>query len=74
MKIFIFYTNEGFTEDKHNRLTENCQILGWSEGKTAEEAFEKLLQENEYVKEWNFDNIMCQELVSDKIYYFSIKN
>ena len=28
IKNYIFYTNEGSSEDKQSKPTENCQILG----------------------------------------------
>jgi len=33
MKIYIFYTPEGFTEDENGNDTDNCQILDWQNGK-----------------------------------------
>lgn len=74
MRLFIFYTNEGFTEDNQHRLTENCQILGWSKGKTSEEAFKNLIKENKYLEEVNFNEIMCQELANERVHYFSLKS
>ncbi len=44
MKQFIFYTNEGFTEDNQNNPTENCQILGWGKGENSQEAFKNLMK------------------------------
>jgi hypothetical protein len=44
-KKLLFYTNEGFSEDKQSKPTENCQILGWGKGETAQDAFENLIQE-----------------------------
>ena len=74
MKYFIFYTAEGYAEDNQHRPVENCQILGWSKGKTQQEAFSNLVKENKFLKETDFDEIMCRELVGDKVYYFSLKN
>lgn len=66
MKKYIFYTSEGFTEDYKFRQTENCQILGWQEGKDEKEAFENFKKENLNLK---FKEICCQELVDGKVYY-----
>ncbi len=74
MRLFIFYTKEGFTEDNQHRLTENCQILGWGKGKTSQEAFRNLIKENKYLEEMDFNEIMCQELVKNKVDYFLLKN
>ncbi len=74
MKHFIFYTAEGFTEDNQHKPVENCQILGWSKGETQQEAFRNLVKENKFLKEMDFNEIMCQELVNGKVYYFSLKD
>ncbi len=74
MKLFIFYTAEGFTEDNKHRPVENCQILGWSKGETPQEAFSNLLKENKSLREMDFNEITCQELVSEEVYYFSLEN
>ena len=74
IKIYIFYTREGFAEDNQHRSIENCQILGWSKGKTSQEAFKNLVKENKYLEEMDFDEVMCQELVNEKVHYFSLKD
>ncbi len=74
VKTYIFYTNEGFTEDRRNNPTENCQILGWGKGKTAQEAFINLVKENDHFKEADFNKIICQELTSDVVSYFYLDN
>ena len=73
IKSFIFYTTEGFTEDNQHKLIENCQILGWSKGETAQKAFINLVKENKYLDEMNFSEVMCQELASKKVHYFHFK-
>lgn len=67
MKKYIFYTKEGFTEDANLKQTENCQILDWQNGRNAKEAFENFKKENSNIQ---FKEICCQELASEKIYYF----
>ncbi len=67
MKKFIFYTSEGFTDDNNFEQLENCQVLGWQEGKDEKEAFVNFKKENPNLK---FKEICCQELVNDKVYYF----
>jgi hypothetical protein len=68
MKNYIFYTNEGFTQDSNGNEFDNCQILGWVRGNNPNEAFEKLKKENEHLE--YFQNISCQELADEKVYYF----
>jgi hypothetical protein len=74
IKSFIFYTTDGFTEDNSCNKIENCQVLGWSKGKTAQQAFKNLIEENLYLKESDFEDIRCQELSNEKVYYFSLRN
>ena len=67
MKKYIFYTIDGFTKDNNLKQKENCQILDWQSGKDEKEAFKKFRKENPNI---GFKNIRCQELVSNKVYYF----
>ena len=73
MKTYIFYTNEGYTQEPNNCDTENCQVINWGKGNTPEEAFENLKQENEYLEDVSFNDVICQELASEKQFYFSLK-
>lgn len=67
MKKYIFYTSEGYTENNNSEAVENCQILGWYEGNNEKEAFANFKKENSELK---FQDICCQELANDKVYYF----
>ena len=69
LKKYIFYTNEGFTEDTNHDDTENCQILGWANGINSNVAFENFKEENKFLNS-RFNKILCQELFSEKVYYF----
>lgn len=73
MKKYIFYTTEGFTQDSKNNDIENCQIIDWVEGKNSKDAFQNFKKENQFLKQVNFDNVMCQELANEKVDYFSLK-
>jgi len=72
MKKYIFYTADGFTQDSSENEVENCQILGWSSGVSPDNAFKNFKKENQFVKNFNFDDILCQELLSEKTYNFSL--
>jgi len=74
MRFFIFYTSEGFTEDNQHRTVENCQILGWGKGESPEIAFKNFVKNNKFLKQLDFNEVMCQELVNDKVNYFSLKD
>lgn len=55
MAEYIFYTNEGFTQDPKGNEIENCQVLGRAFGENEEEAKYNLLKENPWIKEAGFD-------------------
>lgn len=67
MKHFIFFTSDGFTQNKNGNETENCQILGWADGETPQEAFLVLIAENNSIKQSNYDGIQYQDTKSNKI-------
>ena len=58
---YIFYTTDGFTQDLKNKDIENCQILGFAKGKNVSEAYNNLLLENNYLKNYSFNNILAME-------------
>ena len=65
MKTYVFITEEGLTYQPNSESTEpdieNCQVIGFAEGNSPEEAFNNLIAENGYLLETNFDEIMCFE-------------
>ena len=74
LRKYIFYTNEGFTQDTDCNDIENCQILGWANGINSNIAFENLLAENEYIKHADYDEIISLELKNNKQHFFSLKD
>ncbi|MEY8716457.1 hypothetical protein [Francisella philomiragia] len=68
MKNYIFYSYDGSTQDINGCDTNNCQVIAWSKGVDELDAYSNLIKANKDIA--GFDNIQCQELVSDKIYYF----
>ena len=69
IRKYIFYTNDGFTQDLSRNEIENCQVLGWANGKNPNDAFENFKKENEFLNS-RFNEILCQELFSEKVYNF----
>ena len=67
IRKYIFYTNNGFTQDLSRNEIENCQVLGWANGKNPNNAFENFKKENPNL---DFENICCQELANEKVFYF----
>jgi hypothetical protein len=70
MDNYIFLSAEGYTfQPNSNDETpdiENLQVIGFSNGSTADEAFENLLSTHTYLKETSFGSIFCYKL--DKHY------
>jgi hypothetical protein len=73
MKTYIFYTNEGFTQDGDNNDVENCQVIGWAKGDTPKSAFNNLVNKSGYLTTLCFNSVSCQELSSNKAYDFCLK-
>jgi len=66
MGAYIFITAEGYTYQPGSEAVEsdieNCQVLGFAKGNDADEAFSALLEENAYLLETSFDEVVCLEL------------
>ncbi len=75
MKSYIFITTEGFTFQPNSESSEpdieNCQVIGFADGKDLEEAFDNLMAENEYLLETNFNEITGYELKHKEYQKFS---
>ena len=78
MNNYIFITDEGYTYQPGSESVmpdiENLQVIGYASGKSAEEAFENLLNNNKYLRETSFDEVVCYKLSNDykdtrKIFY-----
>lgn len=81
MSKYIFLTNEGYTYQPDSESIEpdceNSQLIGVSNGKTQEEAFKNLMNEKEYLRQFNFNEIYCYELAEnyeESQRYFYIKD
>lgn len=74
MKSFVFITTEGFTYQPDSQSSEpdieNCQVLGYGDGKNPQEAFKNLIENNEYLTATTFDEIICLELANEERNYF----
>lgn len=80
MKAYIFITQEGVTYQPSSRSEEpdidNCQVIGFAKGNDKNEAFQNLIEENEYLLDTSFDEVVCFELKDEdyhnKSKYFSL--
>lgn len=66
IKHYIFLTDEGNTfepdSEDQQREIESLQVIGFSEGIGADEAYQNLLSENLYLKDTKFERIFCYQL------------
>lgn len=81
MNNYLFLTNEGYTYQSDSESIEpdceNLQLIGIASGNTQEEAFKNLINEKEYLRQFNFNEIYCYELVKnyeESKRYFYIKD
>ena len=78
MKSYIFITIEGYTFQPESTSIEpdieNCQVIGFARGKDPKQAFQNLIQENSYLLETTFDELICYELKdvdhTEKSYFY----
>ena len=66
-KNFLFFTSEGFTYDDNNKKIENMQIQGDGFGNDILEAFKNFKNEQKYLKDFSFKNIMAIQTIGDVI-------
>ena len=66
MKSYIFITTEGYTFQPGSESiepdVENCQVIGFAKGKDPKQAFQNLIQENQYLLDTSFDELILLEL------------
>lgn len=51
---YIFYSEDGYCESPRGEKIENFQVLGITSGNNEQQAYENLLKENEWIKEYEF--------------------
>lgn len=78
MKNYIFITSEGYTFSPNNSDSEpdieNCQVLGFVEASDSLEAFKKFKENNLYLNELGFNEVLCYELKdNNNSEYFYLK-
>lgn len=72
MKSFIFFTNEGFTQDPNHKEIPNMQILGSGEGDEILEAFKNFKQNQSYLSEFTFREVIALEYIGDMIRHLEL--
>jgi|GEM_PF-996898 len=66
MRSYIFITTKGYTFQPESESIEpdieNCQVVSFAQGKDEKQAFENLINDNDYLLETTFDELICLEL------------
>jgi hypothetical protein len=66
MNSYIFITTEGYTYQPDSESAEpdieNCQVIGFAEGENKQQAFNNLIQNNQFLLETTFDELICMQL------------
>ena len=71
MNKYIFLSDEGYTyqpvklEEIEADEIENSQVIGFSEGESPDDAYNRLLNDNPYIKDTSFNHIYCYRLDSE---------
>ena len=66
-KNFLFFTKDGFTFDSNNKKIENMQILGDGFGEDILEAFNNFKNEQKYLRDFRFKNVMAIQTIGNVI-------
>jgi hypothetical protein len=68
MAKYIFYTDEGYTISPNNSELESFQILGFEDATTVQEGINKLIENNTWISEseFNIEKIKHKTLVSSE--------
>ncbi len=74
MKNFIFVTQEGETRTPTGENIENLQVLGFGKGADVKDALKDFVENNKYLDNTGFSDVIGIELASDEQFYFSLKN
>lgn len=69
VKNYIFITRDGNTQAPNNEHVENCQVLGFEEGNNEKEALEKLKQNNDWIFEAGYKDVVAYELGKENPVY-----
>jgi len=72
MKSFIFFTNEGFTQDPKNKEISNMQVLGNGAGDDILEAFKNFKHNQSYLSEFSFTEVIAVEYIGDFIRHLEL--
>ena len=66
-KSYLFFSKDGFTYDKSNKLTNNMQLFGTGKGKNINEAYEDFKNNQSYLFSFDYENITAVQTVGEYI-------
>lgn len=72
-KNYLFFSKDGFTYDKSNKLTNNMQLLGSGMGKNLSEAFNDFKKNQSYLLTFDYENLMAVKTVGKFITNLKLK-
>ena len=72
-KNFLFFSKDGFTYDKSNRLTNNIQLLGSGMGKNLSEAFKDFKKNQSYLFSFDYENVIAVQTIEEFITNIKLK-
>ena len=72
-KNFLFFSKDGFTYDKSNKLTNNMQLLGSGMGKNLSEAFNDFKKNQSYLLTFDYENLIAVKTVGKFITNLKLK-
>ena len=72
-KNFLFFSKDGFTYDKSNRLTNNMQLLGSGIGKNLSEALKDFKKNQSYLLTFDYENLIAVKIVGKFITNLKLK-
>jgi hypothetical protein len=72
MKEYIFFTDDGYTQDPNHKDIPNMQILGNASGNNVVEAFKNFKHAHTYLSEYSFKNVIALEYIGDFIRHLEL--
>jgi hypothetical protein len=72
MRSYIFFTSEGFCYDPNHKKIPNMQILGSGDGTDTLEAFKSFKENQSYLNEFAFKEIVALEYLGDFIRHLKL--
>lgn len=76
-RSFVFISRDGHTQAPNTEdinVLENCQVLGFGEGCDCKAALVRMLDENRWLLQSSFDDVIAYELLNETPKYLSVSD